>query len=118
MLMVLGALLAVTVVVMVGRRVPRNIDSAHLGYVSERWSPTPSISSEWMTTAGSSRPPLRFHVRSSLAVRIDSTAEILPDHASTIAGYTECSGPEPPTCRGFLIMALAEGTPDAARILP
>ena len=37
MLLVLGALLAVTVVVMVGRRVPWNIDSAELGYVSERW---------------------------------------------------------------------------------
>ena len=37
MLLVLGALLAVTVVVMAGRRVAWNIDSAHLGYVSERW---------------------------------------------------------------------------------
>jgi hypothetical protein len=37
MLMVLGALLAVAVVVMLGRRVPWNIDSAELGYVSERW---------------------------------------------------------------------------------
>jgi hypothetical protein len=37
MLLVLGALLAVTVVVMVGRRVPWNVDSAELGYVSERW---------------------------------------------------------------------------------
>ena len=37
MLLVLGALLAVTVVVMAGRRMPWNIDSAELGYVSERW---------------------------------------------------------------------------------
>jgi hypothetical protein len=38
MLMVLGALLlAVAVVVIVGRRVPWNIDSAELGHVSERW---------------------------------------------------------------------------------
>jgi hypothetical protein len=37
MLMVLGALLAVAVVVMVRRRVLWNIDSAELGYVSERW---------------------------------------------------------------------------------
>jgi hypothetical protein len=38
LLMVLGALLAVAVVVMVvGRRVPWNIDSAELGHVSERW---------------------------------------------------------------------------------
>ena len=37
MLLVLGALLAVTVVVMVVRRVPWNIDSSELGYVSERW---------------------------------------------------------------------------------
>jgi hypothetical protein len=37
MLMVLGALVAVAVVVMVRRRVPWNIDSAELGYVSERW---------------------------------------------------------------------------------
>ena len=37
MLIVLGGLLAVAVVVMVGRRVPWNIDSAELGHVSERW---------------------------------------------------------------------------------
>jgi hypothetical protein len=37
MLMGLGAFLAVAVVVVVGRRVPWNIDSAELGYVSERW---------------------------------------------------------------------------------
>lgn len=37
MLMALGALVAVAVVVMVRRRVPLNIDSAELGYVSERW---------------------------------------------------------------------------------
>jgi hypothetical protein len=37
MLMVLGALLAVAVVVMVRRRVLWNIHSAELGYVSERW---------------------------------------------------------------------------------
>ena len=37
MLMALGALVAVAVVVMVRRRVPWNIDSAELGYVSERW---------------------------------------------------------------------------------
>jgi len=37
MLMVLGALLAVAVVVMVRRRVLWNTDSAELGYVSERW---------------------------------------------------------------------------------
>jgi hypothetical protein len=37
MLMVLGALLAIAVAVMVGRRVPWNIDSADLGYVSQRW---------------------------------------------------------------------------------
>jgi hypothetical protein len=37
MLMALGALLAVAVVVIVGRRVPWNIDSAELGHVSERW---------------------------------------------------------------------------------
>jgi hypothetical protein len=37
MLMVVGALVAVAVVVMVRRRVPWNIDSAELGYVSERW---------------------------------------------------------------------------------
>jgi len=37
MLMVLGALLAMAVVVIVGRRVPWNIDSAELGHVSERW---------------------------------------------------------------------------------
>jgi hypothetical protein len=37
MLMVLGGLLAVAVVVMVGRRVPWNVDSAELGHVSERW---------------------------------------------------------------------------------
>ena len=34
---VLGALLAVTVGMMVGRRARWNIDSAQLGYVSERW---------------------------------------------------------------------------------
>jgi hypothetical protein len=37
MLMALGALLAVAIVVIVGRRVPWNIDSAELGHVSERW---------------------------------------------------------------------------------
>jgi len=37
MLMVLGALLAAAVVVMVRWRVPWNIDSAEVGYVSERW---------------------------------------------------------------------------------
>jgi hypothetical protein len=39
MLMVLGALLAVAVavVVIVGRRGRWHIDSAELGYVSERW---------------------------------------------------------------------------------
>jgi hypothetical protein len=37
MLIVLGAVLAVAVVVIVGRRVPLNIDSAELGYVSARW---------------------------------------------------------------------------------
>jgi hypothetical protein len=37
MLMVLGGLLAVAVVVIVGRRVPWKNDSAELGYVSERW---------------------------------------------------------------------------------
>jgi len=37
MLIVLGGLLAVAVVVRVGRRVPWNIDSAELGHVSERW---------------------------------------------------------------------------------
>lgn len=39
MLMVLGALLAVivVVVVVVRRGVPWNVDSAELGYVSERW---------------------------------------------------------------------------------
>jgi len=37
MLMVLGALLAVAVVVMVERRMPWKIDSAELGHVSERW---------------------------------------------------------------------------------
>jgi hypothetical protein len=37
MLMVLGAVVAVAVVVMVGRRVPWNVDSAELGHVSERW---------------------------------------------------------------------------------
>lgn len=36
MLLVLGALLAVTMMVVVGRRVPWNIDPA-LGYVSDRW---------------------------------------------------------------------------------
>ena len=34
---VLGALLAVTVGMMVGRRARWNIDSAQLGYVSELW---------------------------------------------------------------------------------
>jgi hypothetical protein len=37
MLMALGALLAVAVVVIVGRRVRWKIDSAELGHVSERW---------------------------------------------------------------------------------
>ncbi len=37
MLMVLGALFAVAVVVIVGRRGPWNVDSAELGHVSERW---------------------------------------------------------------------------------
>jgi len=35
--MVLGALFAVALVVIVGRRVPWNVDSAELGHVSERW---------------------------------------------------------------------------------
>jgi len=38
MLMVLAALLvAMAVVVIVGRRMPWNVDSGELGYVSERW---------------------------------------------------------------------------------
>lgn len=37
MLTVLGAFLAVAVAVVVGRRMPWNIHSAELGYVSERW---------------------------------------------------------------------------------
>jgi hypothetical protein len=37
MLMALGALLAVAIVVMIGRRVPWNVESAELGHVSERW---------------------------------------------------------------------------------
>ncbi len=37
MLIVLGAFLAGAFVVIVGRRVPWNIDSAELGHVSERW---------------------------------------------------------------------------------
>lgn len=37
LLMVLGALLAVAVIVIVGRQAPWNMDSAELGHVSERW---------------------------------------------------------------------------------
>jgi hypothetical protein len=37
MLLILGALLAVAVVVLLARRVLWNVDSAELGYVSERW---------------------------------------------------------------------------------